>query len=298
MPAKKDDVITEEQKPLTGDQELEVRELIGDSIATFRNWALAIGSVVAAIVGIFGWRTFADVKESAQRDAKRVAESRVEEYLATRQKNLEEWLDQANKAKIKVSDIREEAFRLLGSIDEKTASSERQLAKVEELSAKVTARSEELGTKLDKIRETLTDKASIEEVAKLLVGDQNFRAATISVIEDNVKKGTRGEVRDDGTGYLKIGETLICWGRQLLELPPDQNNRNGREFSFKFAEPFDGDPTVATSVLTAGSPHSFGVYRWKANSHAFFGGVINHPTDVRANVDVTMEYLAIGRATK
>jgi len=99
------------------------------------------------------------------------------------------------------------------------------------------------------------------------------------------------------SGYVRIKDVLICWGK--TELTPDPKAKHTATFSFDFPRLFarGTSPTITTGVHLNGNGQMMDVYKWTSTQSGFKGRVGNnhtHTTPITAKI--TMNYMAIGKA--
>lgn len=107
--------------------------------------------------------------------------------------------------------------------------------------------------------------------------------------EEPVKPAPTPTVTSD-TDCADVANQRICWGKGKLAA----SNAHTRSFSFTFAQPFAGEPVIATSIDPVGSGYAFAAYNTKLGEESYSGRLVE--VNGRATtIPVSMSYIAIGR---
>jgi len=121
-----------------------------------------------------------------------------------------------------------------------------------------------------------------------------LKAALKVILPDVIPTQTVTNTDGNGqSGYMRVGDTLICWGYATVK--PLSSVNYVFKFLFSFPKPFKGIPTVTTGVNGKTNGNSYAIYHHNVSETQFNGS----GTDVRlqgSTDPIVMNYIAIGKA--
>jgi hypothetical protein len=108
-------------------------------------------------------------------------------------------------------------------------------------------------------------------------------------------KSSQGWSADGHSGFLMVGQILICWGTAELKPGGGTNHTYPFKFPFPFAKGFAAPPAVSESIRTNGSGQNYNVYLHELTTLEY-SGTLNEVMGRDAILPVVMSYVAIGKA--
>lgn len=100
----------------------------------------------------------------------------------------------------------------------------------------------------------------------------------------------RTEIGPDGSGYLRVGSTLVCWGQ--LSVPAGRTP----SFNFAFSAPFRTPPVVTTALIGQNSGYTYGIYQHRVTADGFEGTALEAQNRNAENQPLIVSYVAFGQA--